>query len=229
MTTKNDDASAELLIREVDEELKQEHLHALWQKHGNLVVGAAAALVLSVAGWQAWNAWDMKQRAQSGGAFSAAMQTLQQGNRDDALAQLGKVAAEGTAGYQVLADFKLADLKLASGDREGAIGLFERVAAGRADDIYRDLARLKAAYLKLDVADAGALSAVEAGIAPLTAESSPWRHSAREIQALAAAKRGDDARAADLFRKIADDPAAPQGVRARAAEMLAAAGPKAKG
>lgn len=226
MSTQNNDAAADLLIREVDEELKQEQLQALWKKHGSLLVAGATALVLGVAGWQAWNAWDMKQRATTGGQFSAAMQALQQGSREDAVAQLGKVAAEGTAGYQVLADFKLADLKLASGDRDGAVALFERVAAGRGDEVYRDLARLKAAYLKLDTAEP---SALEAEVAPLAVESSPWRHSAREIQALAALKRGDAARAADLYGKIADDPAAPQGLRARAAEMLAAAGPKAKG
>ncbi|MGE5477810.1 MAG: tetratricopeptide repeat protein [Bacteroidales bacterium] len=226
MTTKNDDASAELLIREVDEELRHEQLEQLWKKHGNLAVGAAVALVLSVAGWQGWNTWQTKQRAQSGGQFSAAMQTLQQGNRDQAVAELGKVAAEGTAGYQILADFKLADIKLAAGERDAAIALFDRIANGRGDDIYRDLARLKAAYLKLDGADP---AAAEASVASLAVESSPWRHSAREIQALAAVKRGDTARAAELFGKIADDPAAPQGVRARAAEMLAATGPKAKG
>lgn len=226
MTIKNDDAAAELLIREVDDELKHEQLEALWKKHGNLLVAAATALVLGVAGWQAWKAWDMKQRAEAGGVFSAAMQSLQQGKRDEAVAQLGKVATEGTAGYQVLADFKLADLKLAAGDRDGAVAAFERVAVGHADEIYRDLARLKAAYLQLDGGDPAAVSA---SVAPLAVESSPWRHSAREIQALAAVKAGDEAKAADLFRNIADDPAAPQGVRARAAEMLNAVGGKAKG
>lgn len=226
MTTKNDDASAELLIREVDEELRHEQFQQLWKKHGSLAIGGAVALVLAVAGWQGWNAWQTKQRAAAGGQFSAAMTALQQGNRDEAVAQLGKVAAEGTAGYQILADFKLADLKLAAGDRDAAIALFERIANGRGDDIYRDMAKLKAAYLKLDSAEP---STIEASVAQLAAESSPWRHSAREIQALAALKRGDAARAGELFSKIADDAAAPQGVRARAAEMLAAMGPKAKG
>jgi hypothetical protein len=64
---------------------------------------------------------------------------------------------------------------------------------------------------------------------PLAVESSPWRHSAREILALVAVRRGDAAKAADLYRKIADDQAAPQGLRARAAEMLAAVGGRAKG
>lgn len=226
MTTKNDDASAELLIREVDEELRHEQFQALWQKHGNLVVGAALALVLGVAGWQGFSSWQSGQRAKSGAAFSTAMQELKAGKRDEAVAELGKVTAEGTAGYQVLADLKLADIKLAAGDREGAVALFDRVASRAGDDIYRDLARIKAAYLQLDSADP---AAVAASVDKLAVESSPWRHSAREIQALAAAKRGDDAKAVDLFRKIADDPAAPQGVRARAAEMLEAVGAKAKG
>jgi hypothetical protein len=223
LTTKNDDASAELLIREVDDELRHEQLQQLWKKHGNLAVGGALALVLAVAGWQGWAAWQTRARAQSGAAFSSAVQTLAQGNRDEAMAQLGKVAAEGSAGYQVLADFKLADIKLAAGDREGAIALYDRVAVGRGDEIYRDLARLKAAYLQLDGGDPAAIAA---SVDKLAVESSPWRHSAREIQALAAAKRGDDAKAVELFRKVADAPAAPQGVRARAAEMLAAVGAK---
>lgn len=226
MTTKNDDASADLLIREVDDELRHEQMQQLWRKYGSVAVAAAVALVLSVAGWQGWNTWQAKQRHQSGASFTAAIQALEQGKRDDALAALGKVAADGSAGYQVLADMKLADIKLAGGDRDGAVALYERVAAGSADEVYRDLARLKAAYLKLDGTEP---AAVEKMVEKLALESSPWRHSAREVLALAAAKRGDEAKAAELFRKIADDPAAPQGVRARAAEMLAATGAKAKG
>lgn len=226
MTTKNDDASADLLIREVDDELRHEQMQQLWRKYGSVAVAAAVALVLSVAGWQGWNTWQAKQRQQSGASFTAAIQALEQGKRDDALAALGKVAADGSAGYQVLADMKLADIKLAGGDRDGAVALYERVAASSADEVYRDLARLKAAYLKLDGTEP---AAVEKMVEKLALESSPWRHSAREVLALAAAKRGDEAKAAELFRKIADDPAAPQGVRARAAEMLAATGAKAKG
>ncbi|MBX9634692.1 MAG: tetratricopeptide repeat protein [Magnetospirillum sp.] len=226
MTTKNDDASADLLIREVDDELRHEQMQQLWQKYGSVAVSAAVALVLAVAGWQGWHTWQTKQRQQSGASFTAAMQSLEQGKPDEALAALGKVAADGSSGYRVLADMKLADIKLNAGDRDGAIALYERVAASGADEVYRDLSQLKAAYLKLDSADP---AAVEKMVEKLAVESSPWRHSAREVLALAAAKRGDEAKAADLFRKIADDAAAPQGVRARAAEMLAATGAKAKG
>ena len=40
--------TADLLIREVDEELKQEQLQAVWKKHGSLLVSGAVALVLAV-------------------------------------------------------------------------------------------------------------------------------------------------------------------------------------
>ncbi len=226
MTTKNDDASADLMIREVDEELRQEKLQLLWRHYGGLAVAVAVAVVLSVAGWQAWNAWQAKQRQTFGAVFTQASEMLSQGRHDEATAAFSKLSVEGSAGYKVLADLRLADLKLGAGDRDGAIALYERVAESSAEGAYRDLARLKAAYLKVDSADAAAL---EQSVGPLAVESGAWRHSAREILALAALKRGDQAKAAEWLRKIADDPVAPQGVRARATELLAAVAGKAKG
>ncbi len=226
MTTQNDDAATELLIKEVDEDLRQEKLETLWKTYGNLIIGASVALVLGVAGFQGWKAWDARQRQHSSAQFSEAARLVEQGKRDQAAAILGKLMVDGTSGYRVLSELKLADLKQDAGDTVSAAAIYEKIAAGSADATYRDVARLKAAYLKLDGADP---AAVEKMAEPLAVESSPWRHSAREILALVAVRRGDAAKAADLYRKIADDQAAPQGLRARAAEMLAAVGGRAKG
>lgn len=226
MTQKHDDPTADLLIKEVDEELRQEQLSKLWNKYGNLIIAGAVVLVLAVAGVQAWKSWQAKERQAASARFSAAIAQARQGQADPAAEALAKMA-DAPEGYQVLAELKRAELRQAAGDNAGAIAIYEQVA-GRSglDDVYRNLARLKAAYLKLDAADP---AEVERAMEPLAVESSPWRHSAREILALVATKRGDQAKAADLFRKIADDPAAPQGLRARAAEMLAASGQKSKG
>lgn len=226
MTTKNDDAATDLLIKEVDEELRQEQLETLWKRYGSLMIGAAVAVVLAVAGTQGWTTWQANQRQESGAKFTEASQLLQQGATDKAAEALTKLTAEGTAGYRVLAELQLGDVKQQAGDLAGAAAIYEKVAAGNADAVYRDLATLKAAYLKLDIGDA---AQVEKMVERLAVESSAWRHSAREVQALAALKRGESDKAAELFRKIADDPASPQGVRARAAEMLAAVGTRAKG
>lgn len=227
MTKNTDDAASALLIKEVDEELRQDQLNELWKRYGFLFVGAAVALVLAVAGWQGWNAWQSKQRHAASRHYSEALNLLEQNKATEATELLGKVAVEGTGGYRLLAGFERANQRVKAGDVAGATALYDALAADSGiDDVYRDLARLKSAYLKLDGGDA---AAVAKAVEPLVAESSPWRHSAREIQALAALKQGETDKAADMFRKLAEDPAAPQGIKSRAAEMVIAAGAKAKG
>ncbi|TAN75837.1 MAG: hypothetical protein EPN20_02370, partial [Magnetospirillum sp.] len=79
MTDKNDDAAAELLIKEVDEDLRQEQLNKLWRKHGGLLSVGAVAVVLAVAAFQGWSAWELKQRQASSLRHAEAGVLLEQG------------------------------------------------------------------------------------------------------------------------------------------------------
>ncbi|KIL99867.1 hypothetical protein CCC_02656 [Paramagnetospirillum magnetotacticum MS-1] len=226
MTDKHEDAATDLLIKEVDEDLRQEELNRLWKKHGGLLSLAAVALVLAVAGWQAWQGWDAKQRQAASARYLETSSLIEQGKKDEAAEVLGKLSAEGPKGYRLLADLRRADMALQAGDAAGAAALYGKVAADTSvDKVYRDMAVIRAAYLTLDGGD---FATMEKSVEPLAAEASPWRHSAREILALAALKRGETPRAAELFAKIAEDAAAPQGLRTRAAEMLAATGQRAR-
>jgi hypothetical protein len=222
LSQQHDDAATDLLIKEVDEDLRQEELAKLWKKHGGLLSVGAVAIVLAVAGWQGWNGWQAKQRQASSARYAEGSALLEQGKKDEAAEVLTALMADGAKGYKVVAALRLAEVRLAQDDKAGAAKLYQGLAAdGSVDQVYRDMAQIRAAYLTLDSADPAAVDKV---MEPLAQESSSWRHSAREIQALTALKRGDQARAADLFSKIAEDGAAPQGLRARAAEMLAATG-----
>jgi len=226
LTDKHDDAAADLLIKEVDEDLRQEELNKLWKKHGGLLTGAAVVLVLAVAGWQGWQGWEAKQRQAASSRYSETAVLVEQGKKDEAAEVLGKLVAEGPKGYRLLAELRRADMLQQAGDFAGAAALYGKVAAdGSVDKVYRDMSAIRAAYLVLDSGDA---AAIEKSVEPLAAEASSWRHSAREILALVALKRGDAPRAAELFAKIAEDAAAPQGLRTRAAEMLAATGQRAR-
>lgn len=226
MTEKHDDAAADLLIKEVDDDLRQEELNRIWKKHGGLLSVAAVALVLSVAGWQGWQAWEVKQRQAASSRYSETSALAEQGKKGEAADALARLAAEGPKGYRLLAELRRADLAQQAGDFTAAAALYGKIAAdGGVDKVYRDMSAIRAAYLMLDGSDP---AAIEKSVEALAAEASSWRHSAREILALAALKRGDSARAADLFAKIAEDAAAPQGLRTRAAEMLAATGQRAR-
>lgn len=227
MSENHDDAATDLLIKEVDEDLRQEQLANIWKKYANLFIAAAIAVVLTVAGWQAWHGWQAKQVLASSLRFTDAVHLADQAKLGEAAAGLGKLAADGTSGYRVLAALKLAALRESSGDAAAAADAYRGIAAnGSAETVYRDLARLKGAYLDLDKGD---INQIVAAVEPLTQETSPWRHSAREIMGLVALRRGETAKAIEIFKKLADDVAAPQGVRSRATEMLAAQQSPAKG
>ena len=226
MIDKSDDAATDLLIKEVDDDLRQEQLDKLWKKHGALFSAAAVGIVLAVAAYQGWTAWDVKQRQESSLRYSEAGLLVEQGRKDEAAEVLGKLQMDGTKGYRVLAEMRLADLRQQQGDFAGAAAIYQRLAGDSSvDRVFRDMSAIRAAYLTLDSSDP---VAVDKAMEPLAVESSSWRHSAREIQALAALRRGDNARAADLYAKIAEDAAAPQGLRTRAAEMMAVTGQRSR-
>jgi hypothetical protein len=61
-----------------------------------------------------------------------------------------------------------------------------------------------------------------ARLAPLTVSGNPWRTSALDLTAAAKLEAGDRTGALAIYKQLADDLAAPQGLRARAAELAAA-------
>jgi hypothetical protein len=61
-------------------------------------------------------------------------------------------------------------------------------------------------------------------LAPMTSSGNPWRSTALELTAAARLKAGDKSGALEVYKALADDLTAPQGMRARAAEMAAALG-----
>ena len=220
MTENTQDAATDLLIQEVDEELRQEQLQKVWKKYGNLLVGGALSLVVAVAGWQAYSGWKTKTRQALSAEYSLALQDLDQGKTHEADAILAKLSVDSATGYRQLAAMKQADLRQKAGDAAAAAALYDSVATNSGSDrLIAELARLKSAYLKVDSADPASM---EKDIQPLTAESSPWRHSARELMALLAMRRADTAKAQEWYAKVADDGGAPTAIRTRATEMLAA-------
>ena len=227
MRTPPDDAATDLLIQEVDEDLRHDRMQAMWKRYGNLFFAGAVAIVAGVAAWQAWQNWQTKQSLAASDKYVSAIALLDSGKKDDAQKGLAALAADGTAGYRLLARLKQAEMLVAAGDVTGAVAQYRAVADDSGvDGIYRDMVKIKIAYLTLDGSDP---AQTDRQVEALTAETSPWRFEAREIQALDALKRNDTARAAQLYKALADDLVAPQGIRARAAEMLKILQPKANG
>jgi hypothetical protein len=176
-----------------------------------------------VAATGAYSFWQdhQRKRLEASAQRYAVAGDLVAGDRERALAELRGLAQDGAGGFAGLARLKEAALT-AERDPSQGLALFRRAAGDSALDA--ELRRMAAAMAAVLSVDAATRAEAEQAAQGLQAAGSPFRNAGREIEALAALRAGDTARARDLYRAIADDLNAPAGLRQRAAEMLAALG-----
>lgn len=210
------------LLREIDEELRQEKYAKLWKKYGTYVIAFAVLLVVGVAGYQGWRAWDIKTRTEHSERFLAALDLRAAGDLEAARNALAELADDAGKGYATLARFQEAALLQELGDRRGAVAAYETLSNDRSiPESFRQLAVILGALLDLDSADPHALNE---RLVPLTEAGSPWRFTALEVTALLAVRSGDVGRAREIFTQLSEEASTPPGIRGRASEMLAILG-----
>jgi hypothetical protein len=215
MVDKNDSLS-----REIDEELRREKLEKLWEQYGTYVLGAAAALVLAVGGYQLYDQRKKSFAAENGARYDAAVTLLEQSKTDDAQKALTEVLASGHAGYASLAQLQLAGIHLKANRPQDALAVFEALATSpSADADIKTFALLQAAALRLGQAD---FTELQNRLKPVAEGSTAWRFQAREILGTAAFKAGkfDDARA--QLTPLLADPETPRAALDRIQLILAA-------
>jgi hypothetical protein len=201
------------IFREVEEDLRRERLNKLWQRYGAWIVGLAALIVLGVAGWRIYEHWQATRAAASGDQFTQAIGLASEGKHAEATDRLAVLARSGSGAYPLLARFRAA-AERADSDTPAAAAAFDTIAADSgAPGTLRDLARIRAANLLVGSAPR---EEVARRVESLAVAGNPWRHSARELMALAAWKAGDLQAAERWFAEASGDPEVPQGIRGRA-------------
>lgn len=210
------------IFNEIDEDVRRERYEQLWKRYGNYVIGAALLVVLATAGAVGWREYTNRQNEAQALRFLNALELAQKGDDAGARAAFASLAGDAGAGYATLARLQEAGLLAKAGDTAGAAKVYEQIAAdGRVDQVFREFATV---LLVQDQVATGEPARLTQMLAPLMNDKSPWRHSATELSALLAQRTGDKAKAKEFYAKLADDLTAPQGMRARASEMLAIIG-----
>ncbi len=209
------------IFREIDEELRQERFEKLWQRYGKLVIGAAVAIVVAVAGFKAFEHYQTKQRETQSAQYAAAAKLLAEGKKTEAAALFAGLGKDGNAGYAVLSRFQQAAIKADTGDLPGAIRLYDALAADNdVDNALRQAAVVFSVSRQIDSGSADRAT-LDNRLKPLMDKTNPWRHSANELSGLLALQAGDTTVARTRFTTIADDLQAPQQMRTRASQILA--------
>lgn len=204
------------IFREVDEDLRRDRAEKLFKRYGGYGIAAAVLLVAGTAGYTTWRNWQQSQQQQDTAALVAAISQTAQGP-DKGVEALAAYAGKADPKMAAIAQFNAAALLIRQGKPAEAATVYDTIAAnGTVDGVYRDLATLLGVMERLESGDPAQL---QAKLQPLTADASPWRFSARELTATLAIRAGDKEKARTLFQQLADDAAAPAGVRSRAADL----------
>lgn len=212
------------LIREVNDDLREEQMKLLWKRYGGYVVGAAILVVAIVAGYQGWKQYTTSTRLEEGERFYAASQLADTGNVAGAMAAFASLAGDASTGYGVLATFQQATLKADAGDTAGAAALYAQIAQETiSDPAISGLAQVLGTALEINAGgyDRGAL---ELRLKAIAEDGQPYRYSAREMLALLAMQAGDVVAARTQFEQLASDATAPQGIAQRAGEIAQSLG-----
>ncbi len=200
-------------FQEVDEAVRKDELREWWDRWGTWVVAGAVAVVVAAAGSVGWRQYDASQRAAASVAYSTALAAIPT-DPAAARAELAKQAAEAREPYRSLAALIVAQLQPTLEEQVAALAAVGPRLSGAE---LADLAKVIAALKSVDTPKADEMAA---GLDTLAGPDRPFRISVREVQALAAARKGDAKRARELWAEIAKDPGTPQGAAQRASAML---------
>lgn len=198
------------IFQEVDEEVRREQFKKLWDRYGIFAIAAAIIIVAAVGGWRGFQWWQANMAAEASVAYDVASDLASQGKAAEAEAAFTKLATEGTAGYRTLAKFRAAATEP---DAKAAIAAFDAISKDSSvGKVLQDLAALRAGLLMVDNAS---LAEVTQRLEPLAEPAGAYRHTARELLALAAIHASDTSVAKRWLDEMANDVETPQNIRAR--------------
>ena len=205
------------IFREVDDEVRQQRLEALWKKYGNFIIAFAAMLVIAVGAWRFYQHKQQQAAEQSGQRYEDAVDLAKAGKSSEAGTIFAELAKDGTKTYAVLAQFRSA-AEIAKHDEKSAVKLYESLASDvSVAPIMQSLAKIRSAILLSDTLSADDLNV---RIGQIAVSNNPWRNSARELLGLAKFKAGDLSAASVYFEQVALDPETPAAMRERATLLL---------
>jgi len=207
------------IFKEIEDELRRDNFAKLWQRYRYYILGFLAAVIVATGAVVGWRQYAQRLRADEGERYQVALDLFQGDKLQEAKAAFAGLA-QGSGERAVLARFEGAALLARTGDPAGAAARYEAIAADASiDRSFRDLATILSAQNGLARGDP---HAIITRLQPLADSAGPWRPSALELTALAQLRAGDKASARTNYQRLADDEAAPRGMRTRATEMVAA-------
>jgi len=211
-------AEDEVLIREIDEAVREDALLTFLREHGWKLLGGIVALIAALGAYMLWHNWREGQLEAQSEALISALDYAQQ--RDFATSNQ-KIApllnGEASPGARAAARFIEASNAIEERDPARARVLYKAIASDpETPPALRDLALLREVTLGFDRMKP---AEVIARLAPLAKPGQALFGSAAELVAMAHLETGNRAEAGKLFAAIAKDESLSETLRSRARQM----------
>jgi len=210
-------AEQDVLLREVDEAVRQDEAAAFFQRYGRSIAAAVIVGLAAFGGWLWWTDHREAQREKISEQYVQALDQVDAGNTAKATAALDPIAQKGTPAAKAGATMLEAGLMIAKGDTAHATTMLFKLADDKdAPQEFRNLAAIRGVAASFDTMKP---EDVIARLKPLAKPGNPWFGSAGELVAAAYLKQGKKDLAGPLFAAIAKDKDAPQSLQLRARQM----------
>lgn len=210
-------AEDEVLIREIDEAVRQDDAAQFMQKYG-LVLGGAVVLVLaSLGGYLFWDSQVESGLEQQSETMISALDSIQANELENANETIAPLLSSDEAGARTAARLLQAGTAL---EQEKFAEAAEHYAAVAADPdappALRDLALIREVASTFDEREP---ADVIAKLEQLAVPGNAFFGSAAELTAIAHLEAGNRSEAGNLFAQISKDEELPETLRSRARQM----------
>ena len=138
---------------EVDEDLHQERLNALWKQYRGLIYAGIILILGVTAGAQIYQSWRMKVRLAESDNFETAVVKIFNQKPDEARPLLEELAQNGRTGYKYLAQLELACLAARQNDKETALIELKKLMDGNGPKTLKTAALLSYVGYQADDGD----------------------------------------------------------------------------
>lgn len=215
-------AEDEVLMREIDEAVRQDDAAEFMKKYGPAIAGIIVVFLAAFGGWLYWQNMQENELERQSETIITALDAVEAGDFASASEQVEPLIAEGNVGARAAALFLQAGAALEQGETQRAVDLYAAIAADEAIPApLRDLARLREVASNFDEREpADAIARLE----PLAQPGATFYGSASELIAIAHLEMGNREEAGAIFAELAGDDTLPETLTRRAQQLAGVLG-----
>ena len=207
----------EILMREIDEAVRQDDTLQFFQKYGTALGSAIALILVGMFGYWWWDSTSEAALEAQSEQIVSALDSIEATDFAGAEEKVASLVDEGSIGARSIARFVQAGAALEQGESAKAVELYAAVAADtQAPQALRDLALLREVSTNFDDREP---ADIIAKLGVLAVPGNAYFGSAGELVAIAHLEAGNREEAGKLFSAISQDEEIPETLRNRTRRM----------